>query len=220
MHRHQFTGPNAALERAIEDDDPGAVDAALRAGASAGARGTYNITPVEYAVGTQKKQATAALFRHKADPNLKDDEGDNAVTLAVKLYRTDPDLLRMVLDAGGDPNTRRPDNDPVIVHFLADRNFDAITMLHARGADLDAVGRDRRSLIVRTAGAADWDVVWHMIELGADTELPKTQAGLVFNFIEPVFPSPGSPLYLDKVKVYRFLVAKGLHPTPPVGLAP
>lgn len=211
----QFTGPNAALKRAIEADDAQAVDAALAAGAEVNARGTHNVTPLEFAIGAFRGNAARALIRAKADPNLKDDEGDSAVTVAVTAYARAPDLLPVVLDAGGDPNTRRRDGDPVIVRFLNDRNLDAIAFLHGRGASIDGVAAER-PMIVDAAFANDWDVVWKLIELGAKLDSPKVRNGLVFAFKAPEITPPDSPLYPAMVKVWRHLKGLGLNPTPPM----
>lgn len=213
----QFTGPNVALERAIEADDPAAVEAAIAAGADANAHGAHGVTPLAFAVGTARVRAAQALVRHRADPNVKDVEGDNAVTLAVNAYARDPALLRLVLDAGGDPNTRRRDGSPVIVRFGNDRDLAAITMLHERGADIDIVD-DGQPLAVGYAISEDWDVVWHLIELGARLDTPKVREGMMFAFKNPGFPSPDSPLYPAKVKVWQRLKGLGLNPTPPMGM--
>jgi uncharacterized protein len=60
-----------------------AVRAALAAGASVNARGAHGVTPLEFAIATRHKHAAAELIGYDADPNLKDAEGDSAVTLAV-----------------------------------------------------------------------------------------------------------------------------------------
>lgn len=213
----QFTGPDAALERAIEADDPAAVDAAIADGAKANARGAHGVTPLAFAVGTGRKRAAQALVRQQADPNLKDDEGDNAVTLAVTAYARDPSLLDLVLDAGGDPNTRKSNGAPVIVRFLNDRNFDAITHLHRRGASID-VEDDGQFLVARYGVSEDWDVVWHLMELGARLDTPEVREGMLFAFKNPGFPSPDSPIYPYKVKVWQRLKQLGLDPTPPMGM--
>jgi uncharacterized protein len=213
----QFTGPNAALERAIEADDPRAVDAAVAAGADANARGTHGVTPLAFAVGTFRRQAAAALIAHRADPNRKDDEGDNAVTLAATAYARDPQLLAMVLDAGGDPNTRFYNGAPLITRFGNDYNFAAMTWLHKRGADIDA-DDDGWPLVVGYANSVDWDVVWHLIELGARTDTPRAREGLIAAFVLPEVTQPDSPLYPAKVKVWRHLKAQGANPTPPAGM--
>lgn len=213
----QFTGPNAALERAIEADDPRAVDAAIAAGADANARGAHGVTPLPFAIGTFRRQAAAALIARGADANRKDDEGDNAVTLAARAYARDPQLLAMVLDAGGDPNTRFVNGAPLITHFGNAYNFAAMTWLHKRGADLN-VDDGGQPLIVGYAWSVDWDVVWHLIELGARTDTPDVREGLIATFGVPGATLPDSPIYPFKVKVWRHLKAQGANPTPPAGM--
>lgn len=213
----QFTGADIALERAIEADDAGAVAAAIALGANANARGAHGVTPLLFAVATRRKGAAQELIRHGADPNLKDAEGDSAVTLAVNDYARDPVLLDMVLNAGGDPNTARPNGNPVMTRFLNDFNLDAITFFHSRGASIDAEVNER-PMVVDCAIAVDWDVVWHLIELGARLDTPKVQDGLMFAFKAPEITPPDSPLYPAKVKVWQQLKQLGLNPTPPLGM--
>lgn len=213
----QFSQSDALLERAIQDDNPTAIRQASASGANVNAKGAFGVTPISFAVGTKKKQAAAALLALGADPNPRDDEGDNAVTLAVTQYKTDPDLLRMVLDRGGDPNSKRPDGDPVIVRFINDANLEGIGLLHSKGADLNAEASGQ-PLVVFAAYTVAWDVVWQMIELGADLSSPKVQHGLVEAFKVPGATLPDSPLYPAKVKVWRHLVGLGLNPVPPAGM--
>lgn len=213
----QFTGRDAALEKAINADDGDAVAAALAAGAAVNARGAHGVTPLEYAIGTFRKRAASALIAYHADPNLRDQQGDSAVSLAVNAYARDPELLKMVLDAGGDPNAKRPDGDPVMLRFLSDHNLDAITYLHSRGANIDAYV-DGAPMVVDAAWAVDWDVVWHLIELGARTDTPDAAEGLVTTFKVPGATLPDGPLYPYKVKVWRHLRAQGLDPEPPAGM--
>lgn len=215
----QFDGQNAALETAIIADDPQAVADALARGADANAQSPLGVTPLAFAVGTGKGRAARALIAAGADPNRKDTDGDTAVTLAVNRFATAPDLLELVLDAGGDPNTLRPDGDPVIVRFLNGADLDAISLMHARGADLDAVANNQ-PLVVFAAYGADWDVVWHLITLGADLDDARAREGLVEAFKVPGATLPDSPLYDDKVKVYERLRSLGLDPVPPAEYAP
>lgn len=213
----QFTGPNAALEQAIAADDPRAVAAALTGGADANARGEHGVTPLEYAIGIGKRNAALALVKARANPNLKDVEGDSAVSVAVTAYKRDPSLLALVLDAGGDPNTTRPDGDPVITRFVNDQNLDAIAYLHGRGASIDAEIAER-PMIVDAAIVNDWDVVLQLIRLGARLDTPKVREGLMFAFKGPEVTPPDHPLYAAKVDVWRRLKTLGLDPTPPMGL--
>jgi hypothetical protein len=38
---------------------------------------------------------------------------------------------------GGDPNTTRPDGDPIIIRFINDRNLEGLRMMKEHGANLD-----------------------------------------------------------------------------------
>lgn len=213
----QFTGPDAALEQAIAADDPKAVQQAVAHGADANARGEHGVTPLEFAVGTRKPAAARMLVSLRADPNLKDVEGDSAVSLAVEVYARDPSLLSLVLDAGGNPNATRRDGDPVIARFVKERNLAAITFLHQRGASIDAA-INQQPMVVTAAITSDWDVVRHLLQLGARIDTPKVRDGLMFAFKGPELTPPDSPLYRAKVEVYDYLRAHGLQPTPPAAV--
>lgn len=212
----QFQGKDMALEEAVIADDPVAVHAAVRSGANVNARGAYGVTPLEFAVGTAKVKAASALIALGADPNLADDERDTAVTMAVRRYQSHPELLPMVLRAGGDPDTLRPNGTPVIMAMVEGANLQGISLMHQHGADIDA-SSDNLPLVVNAAYGADWDVVWHLIELGADLNHPRVQEGLIETFKIPGATLPDSPLYPAKVKVYEQLRRLGLSPTPPAG---
>jgi uncharacterized protein len=215
----QFTGANATLELAIEADDPAAVDRSILQGANADARGTNGVTPLSYAVGTKKKAAVAALIRHRADPNLRDDQGYSAMSLAAELYAGDRWYLSALLDAGGDPNIRRPDGDPLITRFINDRNLEAISWLHAKGARIDGeIGGD--PMLLDAAFAVDWDVVLRLLELGAKLDAPQIREGMKLAFNSPAVTLTDSPLYPAKVQVWRRLRAAGIDATPPEGINP
>ncbi len=210
----QFSGQDAVLEEAIAADDPAAVNAALSGGGNANAVGAVGVTPLAFAVGTGKERAARALIAGGANPNVEDEEGDTAVTLAVDRYPSQPELLRMVLDAGGNPNQLRPDGDPVIVRFINGADLDAITLMQSKGADMSAIA-NQQPLVVFAAYGADWDVVWHLITLGANLDDPKAREGLVAAFNSPGATLPDSPLYPAKVKVYERLRELGEEPMAP-----
>ena len=83
------------------------------------------------------------------------------------------------------------------------------------GANLDVLDRGGDPFITNVAMSADWDMVWALIELGAaydyehgDCRQPLSKSlGLRY-------PSPDSPLYPYKLKVWQFLKDKGLSVKP------
>jgi hypothetical protein len=123
------------------------------------------------------------------------------VTLAVNGYARDPQLVRLVLDAGGDLNTRRADGKPV----MGGSSLTAIwrrSPICVRGAQIDAM-INGQPMIVDTAYALDWDVVWRLIELGARLDTPQVKAGLIEASKVPGATLPDSPIYPYKVKVWH-----------------
>jgi hypothetical protein len=104
-----------------------------------------------------------------------------------------------------------------MVRFLNDRNLDAITYLHSRGASIDAMVNGR-PMIVDAAYGTERDVVWHLIALGVRLDTPGVKAGLNEAFKVPGATLPDSPIYPYKVEVWQRLKQLGLNPTPPAGM--
>jgi hypothetical protein len=203
----------AKLESSIDADDAAGVTTALAAGAHVNARGLHDVTPLMLAVDWEKPAAVTALLKAGANPNLKAADGASAVSLAVERYRNAPDIMRAIFAAGGDPNMRRPDKDPVIMRFMNDRDCDAIRYLKSVGADLEVKTRAGDALVSDAAVALDWDVVWCLLELGANPDQENTRLPLTRSLARTV-PSPDSPIYPYKVKVWEFMKAKGFAVKP------
>ena len=197
------------LEQAIEHDDTVGIAKAIKDGANPNTQGLHGVTPIIMAVGKLKKQAVAELLHHGASTEQRDVEGDNAVTLAVRAYKREPELLHMVLKAGGDPNTLFSNGDPVIVRFLNDYNFDAVNYLKDAGADIDARNKSERPLIISYGISEDWDAVWTLLELGVKYTYPYEPMTWRKIFSTPDTTPPDSPLWPYKVKVWKFLKQNG-----------
>ena len=84
--------------------------------------------------------ALAALLARGADPNLVAEDGAGAVSLAVDNYRSAPAILQAVIKAGGNPNARRADGDPVLMRFVNDRHCEAIRWMKFTDLPLQAQG--------------------------------------------------------------------------------
>jgi hypothetical protein len=211
-------GAQAALERAIDADDAAAIGVALAAGAHVDARGPHDVTPLMAAVDRQKPRAVDALLHAGADTKLVAADGAGAVSLAVENYRAGPAgpaIMKAVLEAGGDPNTIRPNGDPVIMKFVRARDCDALRLMKRAGANLDAVDRGRDPIITKAAVAMDWDVVWCLIELGARYDYEHGGARLPLSeSLANKAPSPSSPIYAYKKKVWQLLKDHGVALSP------
>jgi hypothetical protein len=213
------SGPQAALEIAIRADDVAGIAQALAHGASVNATGKFNITPLMVAVDAQCLRAVQALLKAGALPNAVAQDGNGPVSLAVKSYLAKPsgrEIMRAVFKAGGSPDTRRPDGDPVLMQFIYDRDVADLKMMKELGANLDILDRTGDPLVTSVAMAQDWDMAWALIELGAayDYEGGKSRRPLSLA-LKGTYPAPDSPLYPFKVKVWQLLKDKGL-PVPPM----
>jgi uncharacterized protein len=212
------TGPEAALEEAIRTNDRAAIARALANGAPINAVGKQGVSPLMIAVDAQKLQAVRSLLQAGANPNVKAIDGRSAVSLATENYAAKPDghaIMLAVMQGGGDPNTMRPDRDPVIRRFLNDHDLDDVRLFKQLGANLDIIGRGNEPLITSVALAQDWDGVWCLIELGARYDYENGQSTQpISDALGLRFPAPDSPMYPYKVKVWESMRDKGLPVKP------
>jgi ankyrin repeat protein len=212
------SGAQARLEEAIRMNDAMAIGRVLADGALVNARGKHEATPLMIAVDTQTPDAVQALLQAGADPNLKAVDGNSAVSLATESYNVKPHgraILTMIMKGGGNPDSLRPDRDPVITRFIYDHDLDDVRWFKTLGANLDIIGRGNEPLITSVAMAQNWDAVWCLIELGAryDYEHGKSMQPLS-EALSVGYPSPDSPLYPYKLKVWQLMKDKGLPVKP------
>jgi hypothetical protein len=208
------SGPQAALEIAIRNDDVVGIASALDHGASVNATGKFNITPLMVAVDAQRPRAVQALLKSGALPNAQAQDGNGPVSLAVKSYLAKPfgrEIMLAIFRKGGNPDTRQPDGDPVLMRFVYDRDVADLRLMKDLGANLDITDRTDDPLITGVAMSQDWDMVWALIELGVkyDYESGKSRQPLSLAF-KVRYPAPDSPLYPYKLKVWQFLNGKGI----------
>jgi len=212
------SGPQAALEVAIRADDASAIAAALAHGASANATGKFGITPLMIAVDAQKPRAVQALLMAGGRPNAIAQDGNGAVSLAVKSYLAKPfgrEIMMAIFKGGGDPNARQPDGDPVLMRFIYDRDVADLKLMKQLGANVDILDRTGDPLVTSVAMSQDWDMAWALIELGAayDYEGGRSRRPLSLA-LKGGYPAPDSPLYPYKRRVWQLLKDQGLAVPP------
>lgn len=208
----------AALSAAIDKDSAGDIAAALQAGASLKAVDAQGATPLIEAVAGKKLEATRTLLERGADANVRDAQGNSPISLAVLAHKIQPQLLETVLNFGANPNTQRPDGEPAILRLVALADRSGIDLMQQRGADLN-VEADDQPLVVHAAVEGDWDIAWHLVELGARTDTREVQEGLLYAFKTPGGTPPDSPFYDGKVKLWQRLKDQGVLAEPPMGMA-
>ncbi len=120
-----------------------------------------------------------------------------------------------VLAGGGNPDTRQPDGDPVLMRFVYDHDVADLAVMKRLGANLDIRDRGGDPLITKLAMSQDWDIVWAFVELGAEADYEHGKSRQPLSLaLKGDYPARDSPLYPYKRKVWQFLKDKGVEVPP------
>jgi ankyrin repeat protein len=142
---------------------------------------------------------TARLLEAGASANLVDVDGTPAL-MAATLFGG-PDLVKLLLDRGADPN--RPGAGGTTALMWAVPDVEKARLLLARGASVDARSEtDRTALLVAASYPRSIDVLRLLVERGADLRA-QDRAGAT---------ALALAVRSADVNVVRFLVEKGLDP--------
>ena len=120
-------------------------------------------TPFYLALFAQQLEAAGFLLESGANPNAVGALG-SAVLLAV--LAGDPELLRLILIAGGDPN--QIEGPMPLITAAAQGRSDLVDVLLAHSAKIDAVDGSQRTALHRAAEKGDLDTIARLLEAGAD----------------------------------------------------
>lgn len=174
-------------------------------------------TPLMWAIANQKAGAVRAILDAKPNLAAKDSDGDSAMTVAARFTpKEDTVILDMMLDAGANANARCPNGDPAITWLTRRFNLEGVRAMARHKANLDAKTRTGTPIIIEAAMLQAWDVVYTLIEGGADP-LVDDEGRRVSTFLEMKGATPpDSPVYEWKVKVWHYLTSRGekLSPLP------
>ncbi|MCC4620807.1 ankyrin repeat domain-containing protein [Xanthomonas cassavae CFBP 4642] len=127
---------------------------------------------------TQNSEGLRAMLENGADPNarklhpqqdttrFKGRYEDNAMVWAAK--QEDPVYLKLLLDHGGDQNTRNSNGETLLFQaFIAKNQWENVKLLIERGADVDGETRGQ-PIIFQYATRGGFQQVHWLLEHGAD----------------------------------------------------
>lgn len=170
-----------------------------------------------------------AMLENGADPNARivkhlhgeDYHFNNAMVYASKME--DPRYLKLLMEHGGDGNTRNSNNEMLLLQaFIAGNKWKNVQTLVEQGARINEENFGRGdSILSYYAGRGGFKQAYWLIEHGADPTLPTTSvidpaAPPKYAMVEDIYWGITTPDNLPwQKKCQQWLIARGI-PRPPM----
>jgi ankyrin repeat protein len=162
---------------------------------------------------THSPEGLRAMLENGADPNARRPERniqkyedgsvsddyryDNAIVWAAK--QDDSIYLTLLLDHGGDPNTRNVDGDNLLFQaFIWHNQWQNVQLLVERGADVNVYAGMGGSILDAYAGRGGFEQAYWLLQHGADPKVnfltkPDPLHPNDYLIIADIFWHPGNP---------------------------
>lgn len=238
------TGERAAAVRVFEDPKLQALAVAAGSGDAAAVRrlmrdegvdpdgvfwGRDGGTPMlAWPIYRGNPDGLRAMLENGADPNVakpypreagrSHTNYSNAMVWAAQ--QKDPVYLQILLDHGGDPDTRNSNNEALLFHALIKRNqWRNVQLLVERGADVNVLAGMGGTIVGHYASSGEFSKVRWLLEHGADPRLDYAYGKQVrspdSHTIEGIFWHPGDPADPSwQIACQRWLLARGVARPP------
>lgn len=173
-----------ALDRAITNGEVDSLELIIQSGVDLNRRGYYGMTPLMDActpTHPTKFQIMALLLRHGADPNIKDNGGNNVLMRVLAGHSGTRDelgtLTPLLLDHGLDINAKNTYGQTVLQIACFWGRLDVVQHLMQRGVDIREADKPKKSLLAEVMSGGNCrpripgqyeELVRLFIENGAD----------------------------------------------------
>ena len=168
-----------ALTKAAVAGDADKVAKLVKEGANVNAVGNNGATPLVWALNAKNPRGVEALLKSGADPNLVTDKY-RASPMYFLSGGNEPELLRLVLKYGGNPNhpgKGRIQERPLSV-AASEGRIENIKMLLDAGADVNAHDQYNASAASVASAQANFDATALLLEHGFNFNLPYLARGV------------------------------------------
>ncbi|OON69100.1 ankyrin repeat domain-containing protein [Hymenobacter sp. CRA2] len=209
-----FAPPELAAARAIyRGDAAGTRQAVTTQHINPNYVSPQGMTLLIFALANRQHACVQALLELGADPNLPTRLGGTKLTQPVALVAggEDTELLRLLLAAKGDPNSKEGD-ETAISQAIHGRRFEHLRLLLDHGADLNAVEGNGMTPVLMLAVFNQFEQVAYLIERGADFRRPSNSGATVAYIVQDhVLTDHNSEAYQWQQRVRRLLEERGVQ---------
>lgn len=221
-----FSGQQLALAQAIHDGNLGGVQQ-LAPKTDLNAPGAKHTTLLSYAVqeivpvkndaSSPRYQIIAVLLKHGADP--KASLGPDGGSVAELSLRADtPNLLRVLLNGGLDPNWLYNGDTPMLFEVAENKLMPQLKLLIEHKANVNARDSLGKTALFQATMIQQWDTVDYLLAHGADPKL-ASELGVSYGWVLQNelkhHATPGSPAAARIEQIRSKIVAAGA-PWPPL----
>lgn len=172
-----FSNPQLrALAVAAQHGDVKRIDNLIAQGVDVNGSGRYGIAPLFSAWQARNKEGFEALLKHGANPNNIWTTGHTLLNLIAG--SSDPDLLKLALKYGADPDLVAPrlDETPIFAAVEYRNGNVNVPILIKAGANLNYQKKpSMKTAIMDAAELGQFDLVYELLEAGADYKLKDTR---------------------------------------------
>ncbi|SPO01936.1 uncharacterized protein DNG_04609 [Cephalotrichum gorgonifer] len=140
LHLVEFEGPLAVLvEQGHADLNP---------------RDNSGHTPLLNLLSTFHKETSLKFLGYGPDCNIINNKGDGPLHLALREWSSTPDIVRILLESGADPNLKNRDGlTPILTIHDYHRSGELVNLLLEAGADIDSTDKRGRTLLFNLVSA-------------------------------------------------------------------
>jgi ankyrin repeat protein len=201
--------PLLALAEAAANGQVDKIKQLLAEGADLNVQGKEGMTVLFWALVNENKKGFQSLLEAGANPNVQMANGDSAMSYAA--MHEDTWYLETVLKHGGNPNLVDPTTGETPIYESIRRlRAKHVRMLIGAGANLNFQNKDGYTPVVTAANGNQYDLVYAMLEAGADPGVKDRWGFTVLYPIRDNRISSKSELFKWRAKVIEFLKAKGI----------
>jgi uncharacterized protein len=203
---------SVSLARAAARGDVTEIDRLIAKGANVNTLGHQEITPLWWAAWAENYEGFNALLDKGADPNAKRSQGWPVMHWVVEIE--DPRFLEAALKKGGNPDLVDERTGETPLFRAVQHDYEKhIDLLIKAGANINAqtpIGGET-ILMVAIGVRADYELVWRLLQMGADYNLKETSGSTLADTIQlrAINPDIDEP-YLWRERVMEFLRSKGI----------